>query len=177
MTLINTMARVSEINNLKWDDIDDKFLILRTRKAKNSNLTERKIPLNQSLKTILMSIVKTNEYVFTNPVTEESYTYRSKFLRNLCKKAKVRYFSFHAFRHLGASLLAESNVSLFDIQKLLGHSRLSTTDGYLRSLRPSLFEAVEKLSPIGSLTEKGGDTQTQERWRAQRDSNPRPADS
>jgi integrase len=146
--LINTMARVSEINRLKWEDVDDKFLILRTRKAKNSNLTERRIPLSQSLKTILMSTVKTNEYVFPNPLTSTAYNYRSKFLKTLCVNAGVKVFTFHAFRHLGASRLADGNVPITDIQQLLGHSRVSTTDIYLRSIKPSLQEVVEKLSLV-----------------------------
>ncbi|MFA4919864.1 MAG: site-specific integrase [Thermodesulfovibrionales bacterium] len=153
LVLINTMARVSEINRLRWDDVYDDYLILRTRKAKNSNVVERKIPLNESLREVL-SKMEHAEYVFINPVTGKPYDYRSKFLRTLCKNAKVTYFSFHCLRHLGASRLADGNIPITDIQQLLGHSRVSTTDIYLRSIKPSLTEAVEKLSPL-TLTTKG----------------------
>ena len=37
-----------EINRLRWDDVHDDYVILRTRKAKNSDLTERKIPLTKT---------------------------------------------------------------------------------------------------------------------------------
>jgi integrase len=150
LVLINTMARVSEINNLKWSDVTDDYLILRTRKAKNSNLTERRIPLNVVLKNTLKSVPKYTEYVFHNK--GQPYGYRSKFLRTLCKNAKVTYFSFHCLRHLGASRLADGNIPITDIQHLLGHSRASTTDIYLRSIKTSLVEAVEKLSPLTVTT-------------------------
>jgi integrase len=136
--LINTMARVSEINRLGWDDVYDHYLVLRTRKAKNSNVVERKIPLNESLRQVLSKMERT-EYVFTNRITGKPYGYRSKFLRTLCKKAKVTYFSFHCLRHLGASRLADGNIPITDIQQLLGHARASTTDIYLRSKNPRLL--------------------------------------
>jgi len=50
LAIICTLARVREINKLKWEDVHDDHLILRTRKAKNSDLTERKIPINSILK-------------------------------------------------------------------------------------------------------------------------------
>jgi integrase len=145
LTLICTMARVGEINRLKWEDVYNGYLILRSRKAKNSNLVERKIPLNATLRAILSETERNGEYVFVNKVTHGPFDYRSKFLRNLCKKAKIKYFSFHCLRHMSASRLAEANIPITDIQSLLGHARVSTTDIYLRTLKPSLIEAVEKL--------------------------------
>jgi len=147
--VINTMGRIGAINRLKWDDIYDDYLILKTRKAKNSDLKEIKIPLNSLLKEALKQIPRNGDYVFINPVTQEPYGYRSKFLRTLCKRAEVKYFSFHCLRHWGANRLDKEGVPLTDIQKLLGHERASTTDLYLRGLSDSLKNAVEKLDING----------------------------
>ncbi|MBF0227593.1 MAG: site-specific integrase, partial [Desulfobacterales bacterium] len=55
ITIIDTMGRMSEINLLKWDDVDleQRFVILYTRKKKGGNLTPRKIPMTKRLYEIL----------------------------------------------------------------------------------------------------------------------------
>lgn len=149
LTLIqHTVARVREINRLTWDDVHDDYVVLRTRKAKNSDLTERRIPLTPTAKTVLAEIPRTSEHVFTNPRTGRGYDYRKKLMRSLCQKAGVRYFSFHAFRHLGASILSKEGVPLTDIQRVLGHQRATTTDIYLRSIG-DLSDAMRKLERQG----------------------------
>jgi integrase len=87
---------------------------------------------------------KIGEYVFCHKKGEK-YGYRSKMIKSLCKKAGVRIFTYHNLRHYGASRLADAGVPITDIQLLLGHQRPTTTDIYLQSIRPSLFEAMEKL--------------------------------
>jgi len=144
LAVINTMARVREINRLTWEDVKEDHLILRTRKAKCSDLTEREIPLNPTLKEILANLPRTGEYVFINPRTNKKYDYRKKMLGSLCKRAGVKYFTFHCLRHLGASRLMKGGGSITDIQKLLGHQRSTTTDVYLHSIG-NLTDLMTKL--------------------------------
>lgn len=148
LAIINSLARVNEINKLKWSDDFEKYIILRTRKSKNSDITERKIPKNKTLKKIIESMPKIGEYVFCHMSGKqkgEMYGYRSKMLKSLCRKAKVKIFTYHNLRHYGASRLADAGVPITDIQILLGHQRPTTTDIYLQSIRPNLVEAMEKL--------------------------------
>lgn len=145
MAIINTLARVNEINKLKWEDVRGEYLVLRTRKSKNSDLTERVIPINETLKEVIDSMPKISEYVFCHPVNKKPYLYRSKLLKRACEKAKVKEFGYHALRHYGASKLADSGVPITDIQALLGHQRPTTTDIYLQSIRPSLKGAMKNL--------------------------------
>jgi len=154
LTIISlTIARVREINNLKWEDINfaENCLTLRTRKAKNSDVVERKIPMTPKVREILTKLEpkenekEKQEYVFTNPRTKTNYDYRDKFLPNLCKKAEVKPFMYHALRHYGASKLSNAGVPLTDIQEILGHQRATTTDIYLQSIRNSLKESIKKL--------------------------------
>ena len=105
LVVMNTLGRISEINNLKWEDVKEEYLIFRTRKAKNSDLTERMIPINQGLRGALSQIERIGQYVFINPRTGRPYDCRKKLLKGLCKRAKVKKFGFHALRHLGASRL------------------------------------------------------------------------
>jgi integrase len=144
LVLINTMARVGEINHLKWEDVHDDFLILKTKKSKNSNIVERVIPSNKLLRDTLQNLPRHNDYVFVNQ-DSKPYYYRSKFLKTLCIKAKVKPFTFHCLRHYGATKLDQAGVALCDIQELLGHQSPTTTSIYLQSVRKSLIEAVKKL--------------------------------
>jgi integrase len=87
--------------------------------------------------------VKNSPYVFSNPTMVSKYPdnpekwcyiYRDKFLHTLCRRAGVPEIGYHTLRHLTASEMANRGASLTDIQKVLGHERATTTDGYLQSL-------------------------------------------
>jgi len=151
LAIICTLARVREINKLKWEDVHENYLVLRTRKARNSDLTERVIPFNDTLSYVIKTTPKIGEYVFCHPVNKKPYDYRSKLLKRACEKAKVKEFGYHALRHYGASKLADSGVSITDIQLILGHQRPTTTDIYLQSIRPSLKGALKNLEINKSL--------------------------
>ncbi len=73
-------------------------------------------------------------------------------MKTLCKKTKVRYFRFHALRHLGAScasILDRENVNLGSIQRLLGHENRTTTEIYLHSIGEAEQEAMKVLEKAG----------------------------
>ena len=50
-TIRETMGRVSEINRLTWNDVnlEDRYVILYTRKKKGGHLTPRKVPMTNRL--------------------------------------------------------------------------------------------------------------------------------
>lgn len=148
LAIIHTMGRVREINRLKWTDIHEGYLVLTTRKARNSSVKQRHIPINAVLKEVLEQIPKTGEYVFINPTTKTKYDYRSKLLKRLCERAEVKEFTFHCLRHFGASMLADQGEPLTAIQALLGHDRATTTDIYLQDLGLSVKGATEKLEVL-----------------------------
>jgi integrase len=156
LMIMLTLARVREINNLEWADVREDYLILKTRKSKNSNVAKRPIPLTKLLKEVVSRIPKTGKYVFMNKRTGTRYDYRKKLLKGLCKKAGVKPFGFHSLRHYGASKLASEGVPLTDIQRVLGHQRATTTDLYLQSLNKRLINAVELVWEIPPSTPPKG---------------------
>lgn len=145
LVIINTLARVNAVNTLKWEDVYEDYLILRTRKAKNSHEKQIRIPVNQTLKETLASLPRTSEYVFTSRMTGTHYVYRNNLMKILCNNAGVRRFSYHALRHYSASRLVQQGVALTDVQQLLGHEKATTTAIYLRSMGDGVKEAVKKL--------------------------------
>lgn len=145
LAIINSLARVGEINNLKWTDNFENHIVLSTKKSKNSNIVERKIPKNATLRKVIDEAGKYGEYIFCYKATGKKYRYRSKMITSLCRQAKVKPFTYHNLRHYGASKLAEAGVGITDIQYLLGHQRATTTDIYLQSISESLKGAMKNL--------------------------------
>ena len=152
----DTMARVSEINRLTWDDVDlkRKFVVLYTRKKRGGHLTPRKVPMTKRL---YESLSRRNGFrrldvpwVFylekrnrkTGKMITAPYKDRREILKSLCQKAKVRRFGFHALRHAGASMLDGLGVPIGTIQRILGHENRTTTEIYLHSIGKPELEAM-----------------------------------
>ncbi len=156
-TIRDTMARVSEINRLRWNDInfEDKLITLYTRKKKGGDLTSRKVPMTNKLYEVLSRRYSTRDkskpWVFWHEYKSRStckfvvgpYKDRKSLMKSLCEKANVKYFRFHPLRHAGASLMDKNNVPIIAIQKILGHENRSTTEIYLHSSKDIERHAME----------------------------------
>ena len=145
---INTLGRIGELNKLKWEDINNGYLILKTRKARSSIVKERRIPLNQVLKGVIEQIPQNGDYVFTNPKTEKPFVYRRKILRNLCLRSGLSLLDTMGSAIWEPRFWPKRGIPLTDIQELLGHEKVTTTSIYLRTLKPSLLEATRVLEEI-----------------------------
>ncbi len=145
LAYLHLAARRSELFGLRWSDIDfkDSKVRLFTRKRKDSSLEFDWLPLTEDLHSSLIELEKNKEtvWVFPDPRTKQPYMFRQKWMGELCDKAGVKKFGLHSIRHLTASILAQQNVSMIDIQAILRHKNLSTTERYIRrlsALRPAL---------------------------------------
>ena len=155
-TVRETMARISEINRLTWDDVnfEARYVVLYTRKKKGGHLTPRKVGMTKKLFEILSrrysERVKTKPWVFwhtywsskTGEKKEGPYQDRKKIMKSLCKKAGVKYFRFHPLRHAGASVMDNGNVPIGVIQRILGHENRKTTEIYLHSIGKAERDAM-----------------------------------
>ena len=156
IAIIDTMARVGEINRLTWNDVDfaGKYVVLYTRKKKGGHLTPRKVPMTTRLFDLLLKRHryrdKVKPWVFwqrywsrkEKKFVDGPYRDRKRIMTTLCRKAGVKYFRFHALRHFGASLLERENVPIGSIQRILGHENRSTTEIYLHSIGEAERQAM-----------------------------------
>jgi len=142
-TLALTAARCGEINKLKVEDVKPHlgYLTISTKKAANSQTTYRNIPMRGFLAEIMEHRIGEakkagSEYVFfqTHRGSPIRYNYRSKFLRNKCAEAGVRPFTYHCLRHFSTVVMAQKSVPIKEVQLMLGHKRLTTTQIYTESL-------------------------------------------
>ena len=141
----DTLARMTEVNLLEWNDIDfeKREITLYTNKKLYAHTRPRTIPLTSRLYKILKRRYEerypTKPWVFWHRYwsqkekrfVELPYKDRKKLMKLLCKKAKVKYFRFHQIRHSGATRMERAGVPITDIQYILGHESRKTTEIYL----------------------------------------------
>ena len=120
--------RISEIINLKWQDIDFDRNLIHLKRAKGKK--DRIVMLSLKVKESLMNLTPNKEgYVFlTN--RDGKYTQRTiqKIIENAATKVGIRKsISPHTLRHSFATHLLENGTDIRYIRDLLGHSDISTT--------------------------------------------------
>jgi len=120
--------RVSEVVNLKIEDIDSKRMIIHIKNAKGKK--DRIVPLSQTVLELLRQYWKEYKpvnYLFNgqNPL---------KYSPNSCNKIVKKYlgenYHIHQLRHSCFTNLLESGVDLRIIQKIAGHNNVKTTEIY-----------------------------------------------
>jgi len=146
LTIYSTGARISEVLRLTWDDInlEQNSITLWTRKRKGGGMQADTLAMTVKLNDVMQRRWKTrnkdSQYVFCkndgSRFTGDDH-FIKKFMPRLCEKAEVKPFGFHAIRHLVATILMDSGkATLGDIQHFLRQRRATTTEIYLKSLKP-----------------------------------------
>jgi integrase/recombinase XerD len=120
--------RVSEVINLKIEDIDSNRMVIHIKNAKGRK--DRIVPLSDNILTLLRKYYKKYqpvEYLFNG---QNSLQYSS----NSCNKIVKRYigteYHMHILRHSCFTHLLESGVDLRIIQEIAGHNSSKTTEIY-----------------------------------------------
>jgi site-specific recombinase XerD len=120
--------RVSEVVNLKIDDIDSKRMLIHIKNAKGRK--DRIVPLSPNVLNLLREYFKEyrpSEYLFNGQ-------FSSQYSIGSCQKIYKKYIEndghIHTLRHSCATNLLEKGTDLKLIQKILGHSSVKTTEIY-----------------------------------------------
>ena len=138
--------RISEALNLKWSDINhqDNSIYIFGKGSK-----ERKVFIIKDFLELLKNLVKKNQFVFTLNNKKISARSVNKFLENSYKGSIIRYkLSSHVFRHSFATTMLENNADIRHIQKLLGHSSISTTEIYTKVAKSMKKRVLESYHPL-----------------------------
>ena len=157
--LYATGLRVSELINLKLQDVDFSQDIIRTF-GKGSK--ERIIPLGDYAKEYLEKYIykyrssmlkrENNEYIFLNnhgkQMTRQGFF---KIIKKIAKEKGInKELSPHTLRHSFASHLLKYGADLRTIQELLGHSDISTTQIYTHITNEELKQNYNEFHPHGN---------------------------
>lgn len=155
-----TGVRVAELTTLNIADIDFRNKLIRvTGKRRKQRIVPFGDPAGEAIRSYL---TVRDKFLFNAPVSRRDdealflnyqgtrITTRSvgrmvdKYIR-IC--AGMHNISPHALRHSFATHLLDSGADLRDIQELLGHARLSTTQVYTHVSMEKLIEVYDKAHP------------------------------
>jgi len=151
--LLFTGCRKGEILALRWEDVQEGRLFLPMTK----NGKSRSVILNAKAKEVLAGLKERKEQV---PLTRDSlYVFpsrdgsRKKHIIDLrvpfekvCEAAGIEGLRIHDLRHSFATIAVMAGASLYDVQKLLGHSDIGMTQRYAHMVDDSLQRATDNVS-------------------------------
>lgn len=148
--LLLTGARSGEALGAKWCDINFASKIWtvpvsKTGKTRYIYLNEHSLTLLTSLRdhsTKLHGQIKESDYIFKNPTTKKKYKGMHAAWYKIRNDAGIGEVRIHDLRHTYASILVNQGASLYDVQKLLGHSSPQMTQRYAHLSSERLLSAT-----------------------------------
>ena len=142
--LILTGARKQELLKSRWSDFDFDTKIWRIPMSKSGRA--RHVPISDALALLLESIPKTCEWVFANPKTLKPFTSFFYSWDTARRQAGLDDVRVHDLRHSFASFLVNNGRSLYEVQRILGHTQIKTTQRYAHLDQNSLLSAVNEIT-------------------------------
>jgi len=145
--LLYTGCRLGEILTLKWDDV---FLKEGYIHLKDSKTGEKRIPLNESAKAVLVSLnqEKGNPYIFVGSKPGTCLVTLQDAWNKIRSLANLEDVRIHDLRHTFASLAIKQGVDLYTVSKLLGHKNIATTTRYAHLEMKQLLTATNVVDQI-----------------------------
>lgn len=151
-----TGLRRSELAGLQWNEVDfdnelitvnkqwipGEGLVLHTKSKKF-----RKVPLAKALAIVLKEEKLKSKSQFVIVLEDKSWRYgcQARVLREFCQEIGITPIRHHDLRATFITQMLTKKVALVDVKEIVGHSRLSTTDRYLRSCGLDLQGKTESL--------------------------------
>ena len=149
--LVDCGMRVSELCSLNVDDIGDTIKVKCKRK-------ERLVPVSPKLKLQLMKYMRAraayvkdnNKALFISRNRRRmSAISVQKLIEKLGKENNISGLHTHSLRHYYIQSLLKQGVNIYYISSVVGHSSISTTETYLRSMNKNIIlDSVKNFSNL-----------------------------
>ena len=152
MTAYSAGLRVSEVVNIKVDDINSDRMQIFIERAKGKK--DRLVPLSKVALELLREYYKKyqpKKWLFEGQIKNTPYSSRSAqavFNYYFEKIGIPKYITFHSLRHSYATHLLEGGTDIKYIQELLGHNDIRTTLRYTHVSKKSLQKIESPLDKI-----------------------------
>ncbi|MHA1914788.1 MAG: site-specific tyrosine recombinase/integron integrase [Promethearchaeota archaeon] len=153
--LYSTMARVSELCNIKIRDIDFDRGYLRLRGKGNK---ERIVPVDQKTLDLFKEYLSnritydSEEYLLVNTrnqkLSPRVVQTDIKSIKEKCGFPDSKIVTPHVFRHTGATHLRRSGMDISELQDILGHSSPNTTRIYAKNDITKLKQSYSTMHPL-----------------------------
>lgn len=142
-----TGLRLSDVENLKWENIENGKL--KYRQIKTGVFVEFELPKNA--KELLHQGQQGNVVNMpSNLIFKLNYrNWTRRILREWVRKAGIRKnIHFHCSRHSFACILLDNNVDIYTVSRLMGHTKLRTTERYAKISDQKKKAAIKTLDSI-----------------------------
>ena len=171
--ILQTGIRISELNGLKWSDIDFEKKVMSIERILSYNQKTKKfefgppkskagirtIPLTEEAIKLLKKQKEKNKRIKVVPIEWSDLIFLSKkgtpihttaydrTLREICKKIGMRCISVHILRHTFATRCIEGGMLPKILQKILGHSNITMTMNlYVHATEDEKIKEIEKVA-------------------------------
>jgi len=144
--------RVSELINLRWQNIDRSRMIINIIAGKGKK--DRQVMLPKNIIPLLENYYreyKSKEFVFNGQNKSPQYSAKSvgEVVKQLANKAEINKRTYtHLIRHCTGTHLVENGTDINLIQKIFGHSSVKTTNIYTH-ISHNLISKIN--SPINNI--------------------------
>ncbi len=150
--LILTGARKREVLDARWEDFDLQRRIWRIAMSKSGKA--RHVPLSDGAVQILGTVPHQEgcPWAFANPKTGKPFVSIFYAWDTARKRAGLADVRIHDLRHSFASLLVNAGRTLYEVQHILGHTQVKTTQRYAHLSQDTLREAAnEATKAVGGV--------------------------
>ena len=140
--LILTGARKREVLDAKWQDFDFSRRVWRIPMSKSGRA--RHVPLSDGAMTLLSTMPRKPgcDWAFANPDTGKPYVSIFYAWNAARKQAGLSDVRLHDLRHSTASFLVNAGRTLYEVQHILGHTQVKTTQRYAHLSQDTLLAAA-----------------------------------
>jgi site-specific recombinase XerD len=163
--LYGSALRISEAEALVLSDVDFAGGFIQVTNFKENGKKWRCPATEASLKTLKVYCGKVRSLLLNTeelkagrlfPRERGKTTLRCRLNGKLsceCRRLGLKRITSHGFRHSAATHLLRSGAGIREVQALLGHERITSTQHYTRVVKEDLKRVVETCHPRGGLNE------------------------
>lgn len=146
--LLLTGARKREVLDACWRDVDRERSFWRIPITKSGR--ERHVPLSAAAIALLDTVPRRRhcDWIFANPKTLKPYVSIFSSWNTARTAAGLAEVRVHDLRHSFASFLVNAGCSLYEVQKILGHSSVVMTQRYSHLSQDSLLRAASHAGAV-----------------------------
>lgn len=149
--LLLTGARKREVLDARWQDFDRENRTWRIPVTKNGR--PRTVPMSDGVLAILDAVPRypACPHVFANPETRKPYVTIHKAWDAVRSRAGLRDVRMHDLRHSFASFLINGGRTIYEVQHLLGHTQVKTTERYAHLQQETLLRAANVATALAGV--------------------------
>lgn len=142
--MISSGLRVSELVNLKYEDLQNRVIIVRHGKGGKPRVTF----INKYTQFLIRKYLESKPvttYLFTNKSKNKlSRQYVARIVSNYALKAGLtKKVTPHTLRHTFATNLLRAGARIEDVQPIMGHANIATTRSYMHFTNTYLHERYD----------------------------------